>query len=207
MYEAHLSILLDPFDPEVIRSAREEGISDEWIKAAQKSPVYKMVVKWGVALPLHPEFRTLPMVWYVPPLSPILRPIDYKEGLPVKVEDYISYIEAMRIPIEYLASMFTAGNTEVVKAVLLKLITLRSYMGSVSLGEPWDSKILGVTGLTVDDLEEMGRLFAVAKYEERFVIPTAMRESVGDLSYLQGARGFEELAPPTGEIRAWQIYI
>ena len=26
---------------------------------------------WGLALPLHPEYRTLPMVWYVPPLSPI----------------------------------------------------------------------------------------------------------------------------------------
>ena len=28
-------------------------------------------VDWKVALPLHPEYRTLPMVWYVPPLSPI----------------------------------------------------------------------------------------------------------------------------------------
>ena len=26
---------------------------------------------WKVAFPLHPEYRTLPMVWYVPPLSPI----------------------------------------------------------------------------------------------------------------------------------------
>ena len=24
-----------------------------------------------IAFPLHPEYRTLPMVWYVPPLSPI----------------------------------------------------------------------------------------------------------------------------------------
>ena len=30
-----------------------------------------MAVEWKVALPLHPEYRTLPMVWYVPPLSPI----------------------------------------------------------------------------------------------------------------------------------------
>ena len=26
---------------------------------------------WRIALPLHPEYRTLPMVWYVPPLSPV----------------------------------------------------------------------------------------------------------------------------------------
>jgi len=29
--------------------------------------VYKMAMDWKVAFPLHPEFRTLPMVWYVPP--------------------------------------------------------------------------------------------------------------------------------------------
>jgi nitrate reductase beta subunit len=34
-------------------------------------PVYKMAIEWKVAFPLHPEYRTLPMVWYVPPLSPI----------------------------------------------------------------------------------------------------------------------------------------
>jgi nitrate reductase beta subunit len=30
-----------------------------------------MAMDWKVAFPLHPEYRTLPMVWYVPPLSPI----------------------------------------------------------------------------------------------------------------------------------------
>ncbi|XNM60913.1 hypothetical protein ACLK1T_29660 [Escherichia coli] len=30
-----------------------------------------MAMEWKLALPLHPEYRTLPMVWYVPPLSPI----------------------------------------------------------------------------------------------------------------------------------------
>ena len=25
-----------------------------------------------VALPLHPEYRTMPMVWYIPPLSPVV---------------------------------------------------------------------------------------------------------------------------------------
>ena len=30
------------------------------------------MVDWKLALPLHPEFRTLPMVWYVPPTSPLV---------------------------------------------------------------------------------------------------------------------------------------
>ena len=38
----------------LLKRLREEGISEAWIKAAQKSPVYKLVKEWGVALPLHP---------------------------------------------------------------------------------------------------------------------------------------------------------
>ena len=70
LYEKQLEIFLDPFDPAVIEQASKDGIPDNVIKAAQASPVYKMAVDWKLALPLHPEYRTLPMVWYVPPLSP-----------------------------------------------------------------------------------------------------------------------------------------
>lgn len=71
LYEKQLEIFLDPFDPAVIAQARKDGVADSVIEAAQKSPVYKLAMDWKLALPLHPEYRTLPMVWYVPPLSPI----------------------------------------------------------------------------------------------------------------------------------------
>jgi len=71
LYQAQLNIFLDPNDPKVIAQAQVDGIPDKWMEAARASPVYKMAVQWKVALPLHPEYRTLPMVWYVPPLSPI----------------------------------------------------------------------------------------------------------------------------------------
>ena len=70
LYQAQLDIFLDPNDPKVIAQARLDGIPDNWMDAARNSPVYKMAVEWKVALPLHPEYRTLPMVWYVPPLQP-----------------------------------------------------------------------------------------------------------------------------------------
>ena len=66
LYEAQRQILLDPTDPEVIAGAHAEGISDEWIEAAQRSPVYALINTYRVALPLHPEYRTMPMVWYIP---------------------------------------------------------------------------------------------------------------------------------------------
>jgi nitrate reductase beta subunit len=71
LYEAQLDIFLDPNDPAVIAQARKDGVPDAWLEAARRSPVWKMAMEWKVAFPLHPEYRTLPMVWYVPPLSPI----------------------------------------------------------------------------------------------------------------------------------------
>ena len=57
IYHSVLNIIQDPNDPAVIAAAREEGIPENWIQAAQNSPVYKMVKEWQIALPLHAEFR------------------------------------------------------------------------------------------------------------------------------------------------------
>ena len=72
LLDAQLDVFLDPEDPEVREQARRDGIPDDWIEAARRSPVYAMCKRWRIALPLHPEYRTLPMVWYVPPLSPVM---------------------------------------------------------------------------------------------------------------------------------------
>ncbi len=63
LYEAQLDVMLDPNDPEVIKGARAEGISEEWMDAARRSPVYALAKTYRIALPLHPEYRTMPMVW------------------------------------------------------------------------------------------------------------------------------------------------
>src|SRR5690554_4851877 len=71
LYPAQLGVFLNPNDPAIQEQARRDGIPEAWLEAAIGSPVYKMAMEWKVAFPLHPEYRTLPMVWYVPPLSPI----------------------------------------------------------------------------------------------------------------------------------------
>src|SRR5581483_8567733 len=71
LYEAQLGVFLDPNDPHVVAEAARQGIPHDWSQAAQRSPVYELAVRHKVALPLHPEYRTLPMVWYIPPLSPV----------------------------------------------------------------------------------------------------------------------------------------
>ena len=61
LYQAQLDIFpKTPTIPDVIKQARIDGIPDSWMEAARNSPVYKMAVRWKVALPLHPEYRTRP---------------------------------------------------------------------------------------------------------------------------------------------------
>jgi nitrate reductase beta subunit len=173
LYEAQRQILLDPTDPEVIAGARAEGISDEWIEAAQRSPVYKLIHTYGVALPLHPEYRTVPMVWYIPPLSPVVDAVSRDGHDGEDVGNLFGALEALRIPIEYLAGLFTAGDTAVVEGVLRRLAAMRSYMRDINLGRQTQPHIPAAVGMTEEQMYEMYRLLAIAKYEERYVIPTA----------------------------------
>lgn len=175
---------MDPHDPEVIKAAREEGISEAWIKAAQKSPVYKLVKEWGVALPLHPEYRTLPMVWYVPPLSPILQRVTSDVYLPDAHE--------MRVPVQYLANLFTAGNTEILARTLQRVLDMREYMRRRETGDgPIDHNV----DLTEDQMYAMYKLLALSKYNDRFVIPSDVKVSREGRLEMQHNRGF---ACPTG---------
>ncbi|QSO45580.1 nitrate reductase subunit beta [Alicyclobacillus mengziensis] len=196
LYPSQLSVFLDPSDPEVISEAKKAGISDAWLEYARRSPVYKMAVEWKVALPIHPEFRTLPMVWYVPPLSPMMNHLTNEMNL--NSEGYVTAVDEMRIPMEYLASILAAGDVDVIRNVLLKLVAVRVHMRAKNVGDLDSAALIRQTGLTESQVEEMARLFAVAKYNERFVIPTAQRDMHSNLVYQQGACSIEEIAPPEG---------
>ncbi|MER5426990.1 nitrate reductase subunit beta [Streptosporangium roseum] len=180
LYKAQRSVLLDPNDPEVIAAARAEGIPEDWLDAARRSPVHKLISDFEVALPLHPEYRTMPMVWYIPPLSPV---VDVLSGTGHDGEDadnLFGAIDALRIPIGYLAELFTAGDPEPVRGVLRRLAAMRSYMRRINLGRERDESIATAVGMTGERVEEMYRLLAIAAYGERYVIPKAHAE--------QGAR-------------------
>ena len=105
-------------------AARATASRSDWIEAARRSPIYDLAMRWGVALPLHPEFRTLPMVWYVPPLSPVVSTLE-TDGYEADPDDVFGAIDHLRIPLEYLANLLTAGDVEVVRAVLHRLAAMR----------------------------------------------------------------------------------
>ena len=184
LYQAQLDLMLDPNDPEVIALARAGGMADDWIIAAQRSPVYALIKHFKVALPLHPEYRTMPMVWYIPPLSPVVDLLRDQGHDAEAAGNLFGAIDALRIPVEYLAELFTAGDTKVVTEVLQKLAAMRSYMRGVTLGTGRDTALTDAVGMTPEAMEQMFRLLAIAKYDDRYVIPNAHREQAHNLEEL-----------------------
>ena len=61
-------------------------------------------------------------------------------------------IDALRIPVEYLAELFTAGDTDIVTGVLQKLAAMRSYMRDVTLGR--DGRPESIPAAGRDDRQE-----------------------------------------------------
>ena len=163
---------------------RRPGFPRDWIDAAQRSPVYALINTYQVALPLHPEYRTMPMVWYIPPLSPV---VDVIRDTGYDAEDrgnLFAAIDALRIPVDYLAQLFTAGDPDPVNAVLRKLAAMRSYMRDLNLGRDADDTIPAAVGMTGEEIYDMYRLLAIAKYDERYVIPPAHAEQAHSLEEL-----------------------
>lgn len=187
LYHKQLEIFLDPHDPKVIEQARKDGVPDSVIHAAQLSPVYKMAVDWKLALPLHPEYRTLPMVWYVPPLSPIQQAADAGH---VGANGVIPDVKSLRIPVKYLANMLTAGDEKPVVTALERMLAMRAYKRSQNVDGIKDEGVLKQVGLTEHQVEEMYRYLAIANYEDRFVIPTAHREEALAAFPEKGGCGF-----------------
>ena len=190
LYQQQLDVFLDPFDEEVIREARAAGIPESWLTAAQESPVYKMAIDWKVAFPLHPEFRTLPMVWYVPPLSPIQSAAENDQ---IGMDGDIPDVRSLRIPVQYLANLLTAGKEEPVVLGLERMLAMRAYMRSKIVDGVINTDVLERVGLTRLQVEDMYRYMAIANYEDRFVIPTSHREYASatfDAYGEQGGCGF-----------------
>ena len=211
LVKAQMDMLMDPHDPEVIASAKANGIADSTIKAAQNSPTYKFVKEWGLALPLHPEFRTLPMLFYVPPLLPVMATLKEKytaqqeklHGVSKVWEDTWLYdttteelwgtVEESRMPMQYLASLFSAGDESKVKDRIKKLMAVRLYRRWVTVGDISEEKAMKAlkdTNLTPEMVDEIYYLTSLAKFDDRFVIPAAHREqAIEMLEFTGDAKG------------------
>ena len=183
-------MILDPNDAEAVAEAKQQGISHNYILAAQKSPVYKLMKEWAIAFPLHPEYRTLPMVWYVPAMSPKKEKLSEEEQKAVSSNttemDYFAKVDDMRIPAQYFANLLTAGDPQPIRQALAKLVALREFMRKKTVDSVEYPDVPKALGLSAEQYEDMYRLLAIADYKDRFVIPSAPKQ--------QGSHYFDERA-------------
>jgi nitrate reductase beta subunit len=203
-----LNILLDPFDDEVIAAAKANGMSDSTIKAAQDSPTYRFVKEWKLALPLHPEFRTLPMLFYVPPLLPVMASLSDANNdeqaakldpiakswndnwlYDTSTEELWGTIDQARFPLRYMANLFTAGDEDKVKGVLKKLMAVRIHRRGKTVGDIPEDRVkatLQDVGMTAEEADDIYYLTSLAKFDDRFVIPPAHREQAIEMLEFAG---------------------
>ena len=178
LVEGQRSLILDPHDPQVIAQALRNGISEGVIESAQNSPVYKFVKEWKIALPPHIEYRTLPMLFYVPPMSPVQAS---------KVEDTITHnsqnlfhdIDDSRVPMKFLANLFGAGHEGVVRYALAKQKAVRWHRRAETVGDidrETADRMLREANTTREEADAIYKLTALCKFEDRFVIPPMHRE-------------------------------
>ena len=171
----------------MIAQARADGVPEGWLEAAKKSPVYKMAMEWKVAFPLHPEYRTLPMVWYVPPLSPISAAANAGQlGSNGQIPD----VKQLRIPVAYLANLLTAGDTAPVERALERMLAMRAYQRDKHVDGRTNLEVLKQVGLSEAQVEDMYHVMAIANYEDRFVIPSTHREYAENAFNVRGGCGF-----------------
>jgi nitrate reductase beta subunit len=187
LYTEQLALFLDPNAAEVQEQARRDGVPQAWLDAAKLSPVYKMAMDWKIAFPLHPEYRTLPMVWYVPPLSPIQSAANSGQ---LGAFGALPDVRSLRIPVRYLANLLTAGDEKPVIAALERMLAMRAYMRERHVERRDNTQALQQVGMTAAEVEDMYRYLAIANYEDRFVIPTTHREYAEDAFDLRGGCGF-----------------
>ncbi|MCP4542955.1 MAG: nitrate reductase subunit beta, partial [Chloroflexi bacterium] len=181
LVDAQRAMILDPNDPEVVAEARRNGVPDAMIESAKKSPVYKLVQEYKLALPLHPEFRTVPMLFYVPPLLPVLASAQDGGGYRM-ADDFFSSLESARVPLRFMAALFAGGpeNEDVVAQVYKKLIAVRLYKRAEAVGDISSQEVtqaLSEAQMTAEEAEAIYRLTSLATFRDRFVIPPMARET------------------------------
>ena len=202
LIDGQRSLILDPYDPHVIENAIQNGIHDSVVQAAQKSPVYQFVKVWKMALPPHIEFRTLPMLFYVPPMAPVMA-TKKADTLDSVSQNLFHEIEEARVPLKFLANLFGAGQEGKVVYSLRKQKSVRWYRRAMTVGDVTPEtaeRMLREADCSQEEAEAIYKLTSLCTFEDRFVIPPLYREealeALTDPQTRKQEAGFGFLARP-----------
>ena len=187
LYEAQLEAVSRSERSGSDAQARADGVPTPGSRRRSARRLYKMAVDWKIAFPLHPEYRTLPMVWYVPPLSPIQSHAN-AGAIETRRRDSRRALAAHPGALSRQSADGRRGGADRHGA---GAHARDAHLLSASVSSARRrTAVLAQAGLTVAQVEDMHRYLAIANYEDRFVIPTSHREQAEDAYGLKGSCGF-----------------
>ncbi len=198
LVDAFRSVVLNPSDGAVRAAARRNGVSEQELECARRSPVYRLLIDWRLALPLHPEWRTLPMVFYVPPL--VHHRGEDSEDLSPGV-----LIDRLDIPVDYLASLFSAGDQTQVRYALTKLNAVWHYAATRRRSpDRLDEalRLLEEAGCSRDEAEGIHDLLWSTDLSGRVVLPDRSASAAGGSSSSSGFALDEGTSATPGAVEA-----
>ena len=147
------------------------------------------------------------MLFYIPPLLPVIGQLNRQGIYSVTEEDYFGTLEQARVPLKYMARLFSAGNEAHVRSVYEKLLAMRLFKRAEQVGDVEMGRALGLlaqVGLSATQAEEIYRLTSLPSFEERFVIPPMHREeaimALTDPLEFKGSVGFGFITPPERQL-------
>ena len=102
-------MFLDPADPAVIRAAEQAGIPHDWVQAAQRSPVWALISRsrWRCRCTRNTARCRWSGTSRRSPVVDVLRDTGQDAEA---AGSLFGAIDALRIPMGYLAELFTAGD-------------------------------------------------------------------------------------------------
>ena len=92
---------------------------------------------------------------------------------------FFAALEQARLPLRYMARLFSAGNEDEIAAVYRKLIAVRVYRRAQNTTGTVDAEAqaaLDEAGLTAEVAQAIFELTAKPTFDERFVVPPLARE-------------------------------
>jgi nitrate reductase beta subunit len=138
------------------------------------------------------------MMFYIPPLSPVMSTIEnnlVRLEIPDERHDFelLEELDKARLPIKYLANLFSIGDEVPIRKVLRTMLTVRTYKRRQSVDQHIDQATLDLlesAGLDEATVEAIYKLTTIPTMDDRFVFPPYHREmSIEELNDPLSAKG------------------
>jgi nitrate reductase beta subunit len=137
------------------------------------------------------------MLFYVPPLSPVISSRGDGDALTHASGELFHDIDESRVPVRYLANLFGAGEESQVRYALRKQKAVRWWRRFRTVGDVEEEtalRMLAEADCTPEQADAIYKLTALCSFEDRFVIPPMHREEaiqmLEDPREAQAATGF-----------------